>query len=190
MRRFGSPTIDLLVAFVAVFVLQRIGGLVGVGPAAFALADPAARPWTLVTGVYAHAGLGHLVANAVALAVVGFPLERFTTRLRFHAFVLLTGTLAGAAQWVVGALVGRPGAVLGASGAVLALYGYALAGNPLAGGLLARLALGRRARLLLLAGAAMAVTVLTAGPGAALVAHGVGFALGLAAGRLRVLRVG
>ncbi|MFB6301583.1 MAG: rhomboid family intramembrane serine protease [Haloferacaceae archaeon] len=109
-----------------------------------------------------------LVPNAVALALVGFPLERFTTRTRFHIFVLLTGMVAGVSQSVVGGLVGRPTAVLGASGAILALYGYALAGNPLTGGLLVRLEIGRRAKLLLLAGGALAVTVLTAGPGVAL----------------------
>lgn len=183
MSRFESPTIDLLVVFVAVFLLQSIGGVVGLGTATFALASPTTRPWTLVTSVYAHAGLGHLVANAVALALVGFPLERFTTRTRFHLFVLLTGTVAGVTQLVVAGLVDRPTAVLGASGAILALYGYVLAGNPLTGGLLARLSPGPRAKLALLVGAALVVTLLTAGPGVALVAHGVGFALGLVAGR-------
>lgn len=187
MRRPASPTVDLLVAFAAVFALQTAGRVVGLGPAWFALAAPATRPWTLVTGVYAHASPGHLVGNAVALAVVGFPLERVTTRARFHAFVLVTGATAGAAELVAGGLVGGSPAVLGASGAVLALYGYALAGNPLTGGLLARVVPGRRARLALFAVVAVAVTVLTAGPGVAFVAHFVGFALGLAAGRRRLL---
>ena len=84
---------------------------------------------------------------------------------------------------------GRPSAVLGASGAVLALYGYVLSGNPLAGGLLARLDLGRRAKVVLLVALALLVTIVTAGPGVALVAHFVGFALGVVGGRFRVLRV-
>jgi membrane associated rhomboid family serine protease len=78
-------------------------------------------------------------------------------------------------------------AVIGASGAVLALYGYVLAGNPLTGGLLARFDLGRRARTALLVGVALAVTVLTAGAGVALVAHFTGVALGVVGGRFRVL---
>lgn len=190
MHRFESPTIDLLVTFTGVFILQQIGGLIGLGPAWFALALPLVRPWTLVTSVYAHGSVSHLVANALALAVIGFPLERFTTRVRFHGFVLVTGMVAGMTELIVGGLVGQSAAVIGASGAILALYGYALAGNPLAGGLLARLNLGRRARLILIAGVALVVTVLTAGPGVALVAHFTGFTLGLVAGRRRILRIG
>jgi membrane associated rhomboid family serine protease len=189
MRRPKSPTLDLLVVFAVVYLCQRIGGGVGLGTAWFALAAPAARPWTLVTAVYAHANLGHLLANAVALGVVGVALERFTTRARFHAFVLLTGTVAAVAEWLVGALLGTPVAVLGASGAVLALYGYVLAGNPIAGGVLGLVDLGRRAKAVLVVAVALAVTVATAGPGVALVAHFTGFGLGVVAGRWRLLRV-
>ena len=186
-----SPTLDLLGVFVAVFVLQRVGGLLGAGAAWFALSLPlAVAPWTLVTSVYAHGSLGHLAANAVALAVVGFALARGTTRGRFHAFVLLTGAVAGVAELVVADLFGAPTAVIGASGAVLALYGYALAGNPVAGGLLSRLPLGRRGRLSLLVAAVLLLTLLTARAGVAIVAHATGFALGLLAGRYHVLRPG
>lgn len=188
MRWPRSPTVDLLAAFAAVFVAQRVGGAVGVGTGTFALAAPFARPWTLATSVYAHASVGHLLANAVALVVVGFALERFTTRARFHGFVLATGALAGLAQVLVGRLVGQPTAVLGASGAILALYGYVLAGNPLTGGVLARVDVGYRGRFLLLLLVAVAVTVATAGPGVALVAHFTGVVLGVLAGRLRVLQ--
>lgn len=190
MRWPGSPTADLLALFAVVFVAQQIGGLVGVGVAWFALALPlTVAPWTLVTSVYAHATLGHLAANALALALVGFALERFTTRLRFHAFVLLTGALAGLAELLVGALLGGAEAVIGASGAILALYGYVLAGNPLAGGLVSRLNPGRRGTLAILAAAAIVLTVLTARSGVALVAHAAGFVIGLVSGRLHVLRV-
>lgn len=190
MRRPASPTLDLLAVFGAVFVCQRLGGFFGLGIAWFALAAPVAHPWTLVTSVYAHASLVHLLSNAVALAVVGLALERATTRGRFHGFVLVTGMLAAVTEFLVAGLVGTPVAVLGASGAVLALYGYVLAGNPVTGGLLSLFDLGRRAKVLLVAVVALAVTLLTASPGVALVAHFTGFALGLVAGRLRVLRVG
>lgn len=184
-----SPTADLLVVFAAVFAVQQVGGLVGVGLGWFALALPlAVAPWTLITSVYAHASVSHLLANAVALAIVGFALERYTTRGRFHAFVLLTGVVAGLAELVVGAVVGGVTAVLGASGAILALYGYVLAGNPLTGGLLTRVTLGRRGKLLLLVGIAVLVTLVTARSGVALVAHATGLALGLAAGRFHLLQ--
>lgn len=187
MQDPNSPTVDCLVLFGVVFVCQRLGGLVGVGTPWFALVTPVTRPWTLVTAVYAHASLAHLLANAVAIAVVGLALERTTTRFRFHAFVLATGALAGLAELLVGALLGTPVAVLGASGAVLALYGYVLAGNPITGGVLGAVDPGRLGKALAVA---FVVTVLTAGPGVALVAHFTGFGVGLVAGRVGVLRVG
>ena len=191
MRWPDSPTAELLAVLGLVFLAQQLAGVVGVGAAAFAFALPlSAAPWTLVTSVYAHASLDHLVANAVGLAVVGFALERYTSRARFHAYVLATGAAAALAEVAVAALLGGSVAVLGASGAVLALYGYVLAGNPLTGGLLDRLDLGRRGQLALLAAVALLVTLLTARSNAALVAHATGLVLGLAAGRLGLLGVG
>lgn len=78
---------------------------------------------------------------------------------------------------------------MGASGAVLALYGYVLAGNPVTGGLLDRLDLGRRGKVVLVAAMAVLLTLLTARSGIALVAHATGFGVGLIAGRRHVLRV-
>lgn len=190
MRWPASPTADLLTVFAAVFAATQVGGLVGLTPGTIALALPlTVAPWTLVTSVYAHASLGHLVTNAVALAIVGFALERSTTRARFHGFVLVTGAISGVAELLIGGLFAGPIAVLGASGAILALYGYVLAGNPITGGLLSRLPLDRRGKFLLLAAAAAGVMLLTAGAGVALVAHATGLVLGLVAGRYRVLRV-
>ncbi len=190
MRRPKRPTVDLLVAFAAVFALQQVAGVVGVGVEWFALATPFRRPWTLVTTVYAHATLGHLLANAVGVVVVGLLLERTTTRVRFHGFVLVTGMVSALAEFLVGAALGTPVAVLGASGAVLAGVGYLLAGNRVAGGVLSRVDLGRRGSAALLIGVAVAVTLLTAGPGVAVVAHFTGFAVGAVAGRTGVLHVG
>lgn len=187
MRRPKRPTVDLLVTFVSVFTLQQVAGAFGVGIEWFALATPLARPWTLVTSVYAHASVGHLLANAVALVVIGLPLERWTSRARFHGFVLGTGAISAVAELGLGAVVGRQTAVLGASGAILACFGYVLAGNRLTAGFLSRVELDRRTRIGLFVAAAVVVTVLTAGPGVAVVAHATGFVLGLAAGRVGVL---
>lgn len=187
MRHLTSPTTELLAIFSLVYIVQQIASVIGLGSIWFALAAPAIRPWTLVTSVYAHASLGHLFANAVALAFVGFAVERFTTRVRFHSFVLVTGMLAGLTELYISDLVGPPVAVIGASGAILALYGYVLAGNPLTGGLLGRLDIGRRGKVVLVVIVAIVVTVLTAAPGVALIAHFTGVVLGLVAGRLRLL---
>lgn len=184
-----SPTVQTLAAFVLVFAVEVVGRAVGVDPRAFALALPLAEhPWTLVVATYAHAGLGHLVANALALLVAGLLVERGTTQLRFHAYFVTTGALAGVAQLYVSAALGRPTAVLGASGAVFALLGYAVVGNRAVTPLLARVDLGRTATLVAFVLVAAAVVLATAGPGVALVAHFAGLLAGLGAGRLRLLR--
>jgi len=198
----GSPTLDTLVAFVVVFAFQQLAvvfelalGLGRLWQTLFVLGSPVTvRPWTLLTSVYAHAGVGHLLSNAVALVLVGVVLERYTTRARFHAFFVATGALAGLSQvWVGGFLNGVTGdamvgsAVLGASGAVLALYGYVLGGNRLTTAVADRLDVGPALEWVLALAVAAVLTWMTASPGVALIAHFTGVLLGLAAGRLDLL---
>ncbi|WP_089882784.1 rhomboid family intramembrane serine protease [Halogeometricum limi] len=161
-------------------------GLVGL----FALAPPVLLPpWTLVTSVYAHAGPGHLLSNAVVVALAGTLVSLSTTRLRFHLFFVVTGALAGVAHvWATG-LLGGPTAVLGASGAAFALVGYVLAANPASGMLFDTLRLPPRVLVVLVAAVALGLTLAFSAPGSALVAHFAGAVMGLLAGRLRLLGV-
>lgn len=194
-RLVNSPTVETLVLIAVVFTLQQfatlVGEVVGIGGfgiAFFALSPPlSVYPWTLVTSVYAHSTLVHLLSNAVALLVVGLVVEAVTTRVRFHAFFIATGVLAGVLQVIVSGLSGAPTGVLGASGAILALVGYALAANPVSDTVLDRLRLRRRAQFGLFAALAVVVTLATSTAGAALIAHFVGLLVGLLAGRLRLL---
>ena len=195
MRRLtASPTVTTLVLIAVVFLFQQAAGLLGL-TGLFALSAPLlSRPWTLLTSVYAHAGLSHLVANALALALGGLLVERLTTPARFHGFFLTVGALAGVTQVAVAGLIGPlvPGlpasvSVLGASGAILGLYGYLLGGNRLTELLVAGVELGARLQLTLGAVLAAAITLLTANPGAALVAHFTGLLVGFLAGRAHLL---
>ena len=212
-RLLESPTITLLGVFVVVFAVQTIVGLV-TGPVAarslFALSTPVTlNPWTVVTSVYAHGSVSHLVANAVALLVVGLLLERETTPFRFHAFFFVTGALAGLAEvWfakffggfvayvsaivpVLGVLLPTIPAqvnVLGASGAIFALLGYLLTSNRLTDRVVGSFEVSPRLQLVLFAVVAAAITVATASRQVALVAHFTGLLLGLLTGRLHVLR--
>jgi len=180
-----------------VFAVQQGAALVGFG-GLFALSNPLlARPWTLLTSVYAHASVTHLLGNALALALAGLLVERLTTSGRFHAFFVAVGMLAGVTQVAVVGLVGPlvpgiPGAVsvLGASGAILGLFGYLLGANRLTDRLVAGVALTPRTQLALGAGLALTITLLTASPGAALVAHFSGLLLGFLAGRSHLLAPG
>ena len=182
-----SPTVEIIGLFAVVYLLQAFGSVLGLPSTWYALAAPFARPWTLVTGVYAHGGVAHLVVNSVALVIVGLPLERYASWLRFHGFFVISGAIAGLLQVLVGGLLGGTGAVIGASGAILALYGYVIVGNPVTGGLLSWISMSRRSTLVVFGLAAATVVVLTAGPGVALIAHGAGFFLGLIGGRVGLL---
>ena len=189
-RSSASPILETLVVFVLVAVVQAISGVFGVMAGLFILSAPiTTNPWTIVTSVYAHSGLGHLLSNSVALVVFGWLVARSTTRLRFHAFFLTTGALAGISQVWFGSLLGVDVGVLGASGAVFALLGYLLASNPFAEGLSSIVDVPRWAVLFVFVVLAITVTLATASPQAALIAHFTGFLLGLVAGRARILRV-
>ncbi|ELZ37444.1 rhomboid family intramembrane serine protease [Halorubrum tebenquichense] len=180
-------TLETLGIALLVGAVQAALGVVGLA-GLFALSTPVSvAPWTLVTSVYAHASVSHLLANALSLLLVGPLVERRTTRVRFHAFVVTTGALAGLAQVTVGGLLGPRAAVLGLSGAVFALGGYLLAGNVVSATLFDRLRLSPRVQFLLFGLVAVALTVTTAAPGVALIAHATGAFCGLAAGRVGLL---
>jgi membrane associated rhomboid family serine protease len=184
--------------FLAVFLCQRLVAAVAGGVAMqslFALATPVARhPWTVVTSVYAHSGLSHLLANAIALAFVGILLERQTTPARFHAFFVVTGALSGLAEVWLAPLTGlvlggaTQVSVLGGSGAIFALLGYLLTSNRLTDRVVGSIQLPPRVQLAAFAAIAVVVTLATARPQVALVAHFTGLLLGLVAGRAHVLR--
>jgi membrane associated rhomboid family serine protease len=187
-RIVRSPTVQTLLLFLVVFALQVPLSFLGLG-SLFVLTGRA-DPLPLLLSVYAHGGVGHLVANGVALLLVGLPVERETTAVRYHAFFFTSGVLAGLAQVWVGGLF-APGAtgVLGASGAVFALAGYLLAGNAASTWLFDRLGAPGWLVVVLFVVVAAGVTLATAAPGVALIAHFTGLLLGLAAGRVGLLRV-
>lgn len=183
----GRPTLTTLFLFAVVFAAQVAGAVAGTGPGLFALAVPLEyRPWTVVLSVYAHANVAHLVANSVALLVVGPLVAHVTTPARFHAFFVSSGAVAGVAQVLVTAPFGGP-PVLGASGAIFALLAYVLVGNRASEWALSWLPLGWTGRLLLFGALAAGVTLATAAPGVALVAHFTGFLVGAVAGHFRLL---
>ncbi|MFC4248936.1 rhomboid family intramembrane serine protease [Natribaculum luteum] len=189
-RSSGSPIEETLVVFLLVAIVQSVAGVLGVVASLFVLSTPLSQhPWTIATSVYAHAGLAHLLSNSVALVLFGWPVARATTRLRFHTFFLVTGAIAGVTQvWVTG-FFGYGAAVLGSSGAVFALLGYLLVVNPVAESIASSVDVPRWLVWLVFVSLAAAVTIATASPRAALVAHFVGFLLGLVAGRARLLQV-
>lgn len=192
----GWPVVETLGAFAIVFFLQWITAFAGVVGALFVLSTPITEnPWTVITSVYAHSGPGHLLSNSIALVLFGWPVARATTRFRFHLFFILTGAVAGLSQVLVrDALAGAPVVqttgsvgVLGASGAVFALLGYLLASNRLSDTISALFSVPRWLTYLIFIGIAGVLTLATAQPGVALIAHFTGLLMGLLAGRLNLL---
>lgn len=184
----NSPTFDTLVIITVVFIIQLVLVAIGIGTAAVALALPfTERPWTLITSVYAHASLNHLLMNAMALGIFGLIVERRTSRARFHGFILGSGSIAGAAEVLVAGFLGHAVLVLGISGAVFALMGYVVAANPMSAAILGRFKPSRRVQIVLVIVLAGAITILTAADGVALIAHFIGFVIGLVSGRYRIL---
>lgn len=79
--------------------------------------------WRLVSSVFLHGGLMHLLANMAGLLFAGIFLEPLLGRLRYALVYLVTGILASAASiWWHPATVS-----IGASGAIFGLYGVVLA---------------------------------------------------------------
>jgi len=183
---------------VGVCAVQFVLGVVSPATEAvlFTLAAPLeVAPWTLVTSVYAHVGPGHLIANAAMLLVVGLLVERETTPARFHAYFVLTGAVAGAAEVLTAATLGplvpwmrTNVAVMGASGAIFALLGYLLAGNRLTDRIAGVVRIPVWLQLVGFLVVAGALTWYTAGARVALIAHFTGLLLGLVAGRAHLLR--
>jgi membrane associated rhomboid family serine protease len=178
---FDNAIVQTLVAMASVTL---VGWTLGSGWVALA-APLLDRPWTVLTSVYAHASIGHLLGNTLVILTAGTVVAYATTTVRFHAFVVGTGVLAGLTQILLGSALGWNVGVLGISGAGFALLGYLIASNRAS----ARVSehIPRRAGIALAILLGVGLTVLFGGTNSAHVAHFAGATLGLVAGRYRLL---
>lgn len=81
--------------------------------------------WRLVTTMFVHSGILHLLVNIAGLVQVGLILERLVGRLAFGAVYIAAGVFASLVS-----LWAHPMAVsVGASGAIFGLYGLLLASS-------------------------------------------------------------
>ncbi|MFC7203535.1 rhomboid family intramembrane serine protease [Haloferax namakaokahaiae] len=183
-----NPVVQTLVVMLVVSTATWITAVAGLARFLFVLSAPlAARPWTLVTSVYAHAGPGHLLSNAIGLVLFGGLVAMSTTRLRFHLFFVVSGMLAGTVQILAASMHGLSAGVLGASGAVFALIGYVLTSNLVSKYVLDRLNMPLWLAVFVTLAVAALLTFTNTNPGVALMAHFTGAVVGLVAGRFRLL---
>ena len=120
-------TQSLLIANVAVFLLQQfMGSMVGL----FALWPPSSglfMPWQVITYAFLHGGLTHLAFNMFGLWMFGGELERVWGPRRLLAFYTVSILTAAAAQLVVTAVLGSNVPTIGASGGLFGLLvGFAM----------------------------------------------------------------
>jgi membrane associated rhomboid family serine protease len=121
-----------VVAFVYTLMLVPQGRALlaasfGVVPRRF-LADLPAESVTVLTSMFLHADLSHVLFNMWTLYIFGDNVEEALGRWRFVGFYLLCGLIAAAAQVVVNPTSGVP--MIGASGAIAGVVGAYLVFYP------------------------------------------------------------
>lgn len=92
--------------------------------------SPPFPPLTIVTSMFLHGSVLHIVFNMLFLFVFGPAVEALTGHLRFLAFYLLCGIAGGVAQIAIGPgshvpALGASGAIAGVLGAYLVTYPFA-----------------------------------------------------------------
>src|SRR3989344_4337282 len=111
----------LIAANAVVFIIQNlVGGFTG----AFVLHDIAQNPYTIISSMFLHGSLFHLLSNMFALFLFGLLLEHEIGTKRFLAIYFMSGIIAG----IAGSLL-YP-SLLGASGAIFGIMGYLAAIKP------------------------------------------------------------
>ncbi|MDB5009128.1 MAG: gluP [Mucilaginibacter sp.] len=117
---------------IAIYLLMIISGVDFMSPDTKALLHWGAnfRPltlngewWRLITNVFLHIGLLHLLLNMYALLYIGILLEPYLGKLRFTAAYLLTGIAASTVSLYWHEMT----VSAGASGAIFGMYGVFLA---------------------------------------------------------------
>jgi membrane associated rhomboid family serine protease len=119
-QRFKLNSIWVLIGlnFLLFIVTAIVPGLIfflGLQPANFPQ-----QPWTIVTNLFVHSGLWHIIANMITLYFFGSFLARLVGEAKFLTLYFGGGVLGN----ILFILLGPPGSIaVGASGAIFALGG-------------------------------------------------------------------
>jgi membrane associated rhomboid family serine protease len=129
VRRY-SPTLVLVAANMAVYGISMFDGFVIPGALVeidlsfkSALFFSGAEPWTILTSMFVHADVIHLLMNTIFLLLVGLPLESRIGKWRFMAIYLLGGMAGTLIFTIAEPYSGFHVMLVGASGAISALFG-------------------------------------------------------------------
>ncbi|HEY7477838.1 MAG TPA: rhomboid family intramembrane serine protease [Actinomycetota bacterium] len=111
--------------------LIDLGANIGLGvfPNGEIVGVAAGQEWRLLTSMFLHGGLIHLLMNGYILYIFGNVIEQELGRARFVAIFLVTGLFASAASYAFAGFDGMSTPSVGASGAIFGLFGAFLAYN-------------------------------------------------------------
>lgn len=121
MRRVPTVTLLLIAANIiaAFFLLLQPGLVVDLG-----FRPQAPSPRSVITSLFLHANVLHLLGNMVFLAVVGAAVEMATGSFRFATVYFLSGIVGVAMHYIVTRHHPEPAVLIGASGAIAGCAGY------------------------------------------------------------------
>ncbi len=118
MRRW---TLYLISIMIVAFTLQTVDNSITEN---FMLvsSDIASRPWTLVTSIFLHGDLLHLLYNGFGLAIFGLILENAIGTKKFVALFFASGIISGiVASFFYESTLGASGAIFGIIGSLAVL---------------------------------------------------------------------
>ena len=108
----------LALACVIVFLIQSYSSSF-TGAFVLESSDVIARPWILITSIFLHGSLSHLIFNMFALVLFGLLLEKFVGSKRFLIVFFVSGIFASiASAFVYSSSLGASGAIYGIIGAL------------------------------------------------------------------------
>jgi len=120
--KLRSVVMPIIVANVAVFILQWV--LPPTFTETFLLHkyDAFSAPWTMLTSMFMHGSITHILFNMYVLFIFGPIVEQRIGPKRFLAIYLGSGLLAAfASQFIYQAALGASGAIMGMMGVVMVL---------------------------------------------------------------------
>ncbi|RAP50117.1 MAG: hypothetical protein BZ138_06960 [Methanosphaera sp. rholeuAM270] len=81
------------------------------------------KAWTIVTAMFVHGGLWHILMNMFMLYYLGAVIERIYGSVKTAVAYLLSGIASNVAYVAINAVAGSSAAAVGASGAIFGLIG-------------------------------------------------------------------
>lgn len=116
---FRYAAIMLCGAMVLIFIAQN---MLDITNNLLLTKDVLSAPWTLITSVFIHGGMAHLLGNIFALGLFGSILERIQGTKKFLLVFFASGIISGiASSFFYDAALGASGAIFGVLGTLAAL---------------------------------------------------------------------